>query len=121
MNEQMLQRLRNMARDGRWRVLAGVAVVCAVATVLTYDGSRNRAELEEPAGFSVTPEGTDVPRLAPIRVTFETPPAQRTPEKILAIEPAAPGQYIWASDRTLMFQPDFPGLLRGKEYTIRVA
>ncbi|MEX0781298.1 MAG: Ig-like domain-containing protein [Dehalococcoidia bacterium] len=113
--------MRSLAQDGRWRVLAGVAVVCAVATVLTYDTNRALGELDEPEGFSVTPEGTDVPRLAPIRVTFESPPAERAAEKILSIEPAPEGQYVWASDRTLMFQPDFPGLLRGKEYTIRVA
>jgi hypothetical protein len=108
MNEGFGRQLREMARDGRWRVLAGVAVVCAVTTVLTYDGSRAVGELDEPSGFSVTPEGTDVPRLAPIRVTFESPPAERTPGRIFTIEPAAGGQYVWASDRTLMFQPDFP-------------
>ncbi|HEV8228549.1 MAG TPA: Ig-like domain-containing protein [Candidatus Limnocylindria bacterium] len=78
------------------------------------------AALREPAAFTVMPEGDDVARLAPITVTFPKDPAERAPENLLRVEPAAPGTYAWLSPRTLLFQPDFPGLLRGSTYTVRV-
>src|SRR5207245_2830083 len=47
-------------------------------------------------------------------------PAERAPEKLLRIEPAMTGTYAWLTTRTLLFQPDFPGMLRGSTYTVTV-
>ncbi len=74
----------------------------------------------EPAVFTVTPQGEDVARLAPITVTFANAPAERQPEKLVQVEPAPTGTYAWLSPRTLLFQPDFPGLLRGSTYSVHV-
>jgi len=74
----------------------------------------------EPAVFTVMPQGEDVARLAPITVTFANAPAERQPEKLVQVEPAPTGTYAWLSPRTLLFQPDFPGLLRGSTYSVHV-
>jgi len=74
----------------------------------------------EPAVFTITPQGDDVARLAPITVTFVSPPAEREPQNLLRLEPAPRGTYAWLSPRTLLFQPDFPGLLRGSTYSVHV-
>src|SRR6266542_3741875 len=94
-----------------------IVVACGLAQVTDR---LHTAQLQEPAGFAVTPSGDDVARLAPIRVTFATAPSERAPEKLLRLEPAATGSYAWLSPRTLLFQPDFPGLLRGSTYTVKV-
>lgn len=72
------------------------------------------------SAFSISPMGEDVPRLTPIRVTFERPPAERDPEKLLVLDPRPEGRYAWLNDRTLIFQPAYPGLQRGKEYRVSV-
>ncbi len=94
-----------------------IVVACGLAQVTDR---LHTAQLQEPAGFAVMPSGDDVARLAPIRVTFATAPSERAPEKLLRLEPAATGSYAWLSPRTLLFQPDFPGLLRGSTYTVKV-
>lgn len=75
----------------------------------------------EPAPFTVAPVGEAAPRLAPITVTFERPPAERTAQKLLQLAPVTPGTYAWLSPRTVLFQPDYPGLLRGSTYSVHVA
>ena len=79
------------------------------------------ATFVEPSAFAIAPVGDAVPRLAPIRVTFERAPVERTPQKLLHLAPEAPGTYAWLTPRTILFQPDFPGLLRGSTYSVHVA
>ena len=67
--------------------------------------------------FSLSPAGNEVARLSPITVTFPKSPTDRTPESLLQLMPATPGSYAWLGTKTLLFQPDFPGLLRGGTYT----
>jgi len=74
----------------------------------------------EPGGLVVRPEGDDVSRLTPVMVTFPREPAPERPEQLFRLEPSAKGTFAWMSPRTLLFQPDFPGLLRGSTYTIHV-
>jgi len=69
------------------------------------------------SGFSLSPEGDDVARLAPIVATFPKAPADRTPGSLLQLFPGVAGSYAWLTPRKLLFQPDFPGLLRGTTYT----
>ena len=110
-----------MARDPRWIILAAIAVVAVVVAVLTWDRGQHPPRDIEPAGFAVFPQGEEVPRLTPVKVTFADAPEEREPIKLLKLEPEVKGDYIWVSDRTLLFQPEFPGLLRGQEYAVNVA
>src|SRR5438093_383876 len=102
---------------------AGAAVVL-LAVVIASSQLVGRAELTpltgEPAAFELAPGGDDVARLAPITVTFAKPPSDRAPEPLLQLYPETKGAYAWLSPRTLLFQPDFPGLLRGSMYTVHV-
>ncbi len=99
---------------------AVVAGAAAGGAWLALDDDREHTPLVEAPGFSVGPEGDDVARLAPVKVTFASPPREHDPQQLLKIEPAASGSYAWLSDRTLLFQPDYPGLLRGASYTVTV-
>src|SRR5207244_349340 len=56
----------------------------------------------------------------PVTVTFHKPASDRAPEPLLQLYPETKGAYAWLSPRTLLFQPDFPGLLRGSMYTVHV-
>ena len=113
----------------RWRgaigaLLATGLVVAVVGTAVPRTaapaGVVPPAALNEPPGFAIAPQGSDVPRLAPVVVTFPGEPAQRDGAKLIAVEPALQGTFAWLSTRTLLFQPDFPGLLRGATYTVTV-
>ena len=71
--------------------------------------------------FSLSPSGDEVSRLSPVTVTFTKAPQDVVvPESLLQVVPPTPGSYAWLSPRTLLFQPDFPGLLRGGTYTALV-
>ncbi len=122
--KQLLARLRPAFRDPRWLAVAGLAVVVVVGLV-TVVLMRNLGPAvpkpTEPAGFALSPDGNDVPRLAPIKVTFAKAPTDHDGAHLLAVEPALKGEYAWLSDRTLLFQPDYPGMLRGQTYTVKVA
>ncbi|MDE3111361.1 MAG: Ig-like domain-containing protein [Chloroflexota bacterium] len=74
----------------------------------------------EPPGLAITPAGDDVARLSPITVRFPDAPRTRAGDALLRLEPAVHGTYAWLSTRTLLFQPDFPGLLRGASYSVVV-
>jgi alpha-2-macroglobulin len=124
MNARITETLQ-MLRRHRLITAGSAALLLAVAGgglayMLTRDGDGARPAIPEPPGFSVSAEGDAVPRLAPIRVRFESPPAEREASKLLAIEPAPEGDYLWAGDRTVLFQPKYPGLLRGNQYTVKV-
>ena len=106
------------------RVAAGaggaVLVALAVLSVWLLSGSDGGKQPTEPPGFALSPGGDDVARLAPIRVSFASAPKEKDPGQLLQLEPAVPGTYAWLSDRTLLFQPEYPGLLRGASYTVVV-
>ena len=107
----------------RVAALFGAAVIVgagAGAAWLALSNDGEHTPFTEPAGFVLSPEGTDVARLAPVKVTFASPPAESDPELLLKIEPRPEGSYVWLSDRTVLFQPDYPGLLRGSAYTVTV-
>jgi alpha-2-macroglobulin len=105
-------------------VRAALLTLCLLGAAIGVAQIADRLELalapREPAVFTLSPNGEDVARLAPITVTFASPPAERAPEKLLQLEPAPRGTYAWLSPRTLLFQPDFPGLLRGSTYSVFV-
>ncbi len=107
---------------GALSALVSIALVVGVVTVAgpRLLGGRVPTSIGEAAGFAVAPEGDDVPRLAPVTVRFPEAPQERSGDKLLRIEPAVRGTYAWMSSRTLLFQPDFPGLLRGASYTVVV-
>ena len=75
----------------------------------------------EPLVFTVSPQGDEVPRLAPIKVTYARPPLERNGPNLFTLDPPAPGDYVWLTERTITFQPAYPGLLRGHEYSVNVA
>lgn len=106
----------------RFAAGGGAALVVAVVAVLIFLAARDgdHTAYQDPPGFALSPAGDDVPRLAPIRVTFASRPDERTAERLVRVEPDVSGTYAWLSDRTVIFQPDFPGLLRGGEYTVVV-
>jgi alpha-2-macroglobulin len=97
-----------------------ILLVLALAMLLQGQRARIAEWTLEPRGFLVTPEGLEVARLAPVRVTFEKAPPERNPSRLVKLEPEAKGSFTWIGERTLQFQPAFPGLLRGEEYTLTV-
>lgn len=109
--------------DGLRRVRPAIVtvVVLAIAVGAVQVAFRSPlARMIEPPGFSILPHGAEVARLSPVTVTFAGPPNEREPEKLLELAPATAGTYAWLSPRTLLFQPEFPGLLRGSTYTVTV-
>ena len=99
-----------------------IATVMAISLVvgLVQIIGKGDLRLGEPTAFTILPEGTDVARLAPITVTFPSAPAERTLDNLFHVFPEVAGTYAWMSPRTALFQPDFPGLLRGSTYTVSV-
>jgi uncharacterized protein YfaS (alpha-2-macroglobulin family) len=106
------------------RVMVAIMLVAVVGLFLALDKDSERDSFRqaarEPKVFTVTPEGDEVDRLSPIKVTFERAPAERDGADLITLEPEVPGEYVWLSERTILFQPDYPGLLRGFDYTINV-
>ena len=76
--------------------------------------------LGEPPSFTILPDGDDVARLSPVTVTFAKTPEERAPDQLFQVAPAVSGSYAWLTPRTALFQPDFPGFLRGSTYTVNV-
>jgi alpha-2-macroglobulin len=103
--------------------LAALGSVALVVGVVLHAGPLLATRLPatvEAAGFAITPQGDDVPRLAPITVRFPDVPQERSGDRLVRLEPAVGGTFAWMGARTLLFQPDFPGLLRGASYTVVV-
>lgn len=73
--------------------LGAAVVVGAVAGtawfVLTGDDGGEKTAFVDPPGFALSPEGDDVPRLTPVRVTFASAPGERSGEKLLVLEPGS--------------------------------
>ena len=53
-------------------------------------------------------------------IAFNEPPAVADGAALVSIEPAIEGSFVWDGDRTLLFQPAFPGWQRGGRYELRV-
>ena len=70
---------------------------------------------------SVSPGGPEVPRLATLTVSFRDPPRETAGARLVSIAPAVDGSFAWADDRTLVFQPAFPGWQRGQRYELSVS
>jgi uncharacterized protein YfaS (alpha-2-macroglobulin family) len=116
-----MTRLRRL-REIRGAAVTAVFLLAVIGFVQAFDRRQQEPQaVTEPAAFAVAPAGDAVPRLAPITVTFERAPAERTPQKLLQLAPETPGTYAWLSPRTVLFQPAFPGLLRGSTYSVHVA
>ena len=77
------------------------------------------AEPEPPALVSVAPSGL-VPRLATLTIAFLEPPAKTDGARLVSIEPPIEGSYIWIDEQTLLFQPAWPGWVRGRDYELVV-
>ena len=101
---------------------AAAGVLVGLFGALAWAATRGGEDLAfvDPPGFALSPGGEDVPRLAPIRVTFASAPEEKVAERLVRLDPPVTGTYAWLSDRTVLFQPEYPGLLRGSEYTVVV-
>ncbi len=53
-------------------------------------------------------------------IAFNEPPPVADGAALVSIEPAIEGSFVWDGDRTLLFQPAFPGWQRGGRYELRV-
>ena len=69
---------------------------------------------------AVSPGGAAVSRLATVQIAFRDPPREADGDQLVSIDPPAEGSFAWADDRTLLFQPAFPGWQRGQQYRLRV-
>jgi alpha-2-macroglobulin len=97
-----------------------VVVLALLAGLFQAVGRAPAALLAEPPAFTVLPQGVDVSRLAPVTVTFEKTPEERAPDQLFQVFPDTKGSYAWLGTRTALFQPDFPGFVRGSTYTVNV-
>ena len=70
--------------------------------------------------ISVSPGGTDVPPLAVMTIAFRDPPPEADAASLVQIDPPTEGSFVWADDRTLLFQPAYPGWQRGRQYQLLV-
>ena len=110
--------VRQRLTDGTARVRGGVIASMLLALVVACSQLVNLPRfvgLED--ALSLSPSGGEISRLTPITVTFPKAPADRTPDGLLQLLPSTPGSYAWLGPKTLLFQPEFPGLLRGGTYT----
>ena len=73
-----------------------------------------------PPPVAVSPGGVAVPRLATVKIAFQNPPREADGAALVRIDPPAEGSFVWADDRTLLFQPEFPGWQRGQSYRLLV-
>ncbi len=71
--------------------------------------------------IAVSPGGDEVPRLAALTFDFAVPPSSTDPDQLVSIDPAADGSFAWLDERTLLFQPDYPGWALGQSYRVTVA
>ena len=100
--------------------IATVLVLSLLAGLFQIVGRAPGASSVEPPAFTIFPQGEDVTRLAPVTVTFEKTPEERAPEALFQVFPETKGSYAWLGARTALFQPDFPGFVRGSTYTVNV-
>ena len=72
------------------------------------------------ARVEFAPSGDDVPRLATATIGFPVTPASTDGASLVAVDPPIEGSFVWSDERTLLFQPAFPGWQRGQRYELRV-
>jgi len=99
---------------------ATVLILALLAGLVQTIGHAPTASLLEPPAFTILPQGDDAARLGPVTVTFAKTPEERTPEALFQVFPETKGTYAWLGARTALFQPDFPGFVRGSTYTVSV-
>ena len=75
---------------------------------------------EPPPPVVVSLGGAEVPRLATLTIAFLDPPPEADGAALVSIDPPVEGSFVRADDRTLLFQPAWPGWLRGQRYELRV-
>ncbi|MEK6208484.1 MAG: Ig-like domain-containing protein, partial [Chloroflexota bacterium] len=97
-----------------------VVILGLLAGLMQTVGRTPSAILSEPPAFTILPQGEDVSRLGPVTVTFEKTPEERAPDALFQVVPETKGTYAWLGARTALFQPDFPGFVRGSTYTVNV-
>ena len=68
----------------------------------------------------VSPGGEEVPRLAILTIAFRDPLPEAAGAEFVSIDPPTEGTFVRADDRTLLFQPAYPGWLRGQSYRVVV-
>ncbi len=86
-----------------------------------YGNLRIVVPLDElPRPVAVSPGGTEVPRLAVATIAFRVPPSEADGAALVSIAPPVEGSFVWADNRTLLYQPAYPGWERGKRYELRV-
>ena len=99
---------------------ATVLILALLAGLVQTIGHAPTASLLEPPAFTILPQGDDAARLGPVTVTFAKTPEERSPEALFQVLPETKGTYAWLGARTALFQPDFPGFVRGSTYTVNV-
>jgi uncharacterized protein YfaS (alpha-2-macroglobulin family) len=100
--------------------IATLLILGLLAGLVQTVGRAPSASLAEPPTFTVLPQGEDVSRLGPVTVTFAKTPEERAPEALFQVFPETKGTYAWLGARTALFQPDFPGFVRGSTYSVNV-
>ena len=100
--------------------VATVLILGLLAGLVQTVGRAPSTSSVEPPAFTVLPVGDDVARLGPVTVTFAKTPEERAPEALFQVFPETKGTYAWLGTRTALFQPDFPGFVRGSTYSVNV-
>ena len=113
----LLARLRGQPRLLTLAGAVGVLLVLVVGVVLMRGTDAPLAG----QAVEISPAGEEAPRLGPVVVTFGQRPRTDDASRLIALEPAVAGEFAWLDERTLLFQPDFPGFARGTEYVVSVA
>src|SRR2546429_9708103 len=99
---------------------ATVLILAVLAGLVQNVGRAPNPSVVEPPAFTILPQGDDVARLGPVTVTFPKTPEERAPAALFQIFPETKGTYAWLGARTALFQPDFPGFVRGSTYSVNV-
>src|SRR5216117_1752185 len=100
--------------------ISTVLVLALVAGLVQTAGRAPSVSIAEPPAFTIFPQGGDAARLGPVTVTFAKTPEERAPDQLFQVSPETKGTYAWLGARTALFQPDFPGFVRGSTYTVNV-
>jgi alpha-2-macroglobulin len=101
-------------------ILGGGAILVALVVTILVVQLRGGEESADLPPVAVAPLGDTVPRLGPLVISFRDAPSTQDHTQLISFSPAAEATYVWADDRTLLMQPEFPGLLRGGTYELRV-
>ena len=103
-----------------FRPAISTVLVLAVVAGLVQTVGHAPSMSTEPPTFTIFPLGNDAARLGPVTVTFAKAPEERAPDQLFQVFPETKGTFAWLGARTALFQPDFPGFVRGTTYTVSV-